>query len=96
MARRRNPWIDLARDSWALGLEASSVIGLRSLRIAAGGPSADAETRRMLSEKAEAAAVWQMLALTGGLGVTAPAAASKTLRHYRRKVRANRRRLQKT
>jgi hypothetical protein len=96
MARRRNPWIGLAWDSWALGLEASSVIGLRGLRIAAGGPSADAETRRMVSEKAEAAAAWQVLALTGGLGATAPAAASKTLKHYRRKVRANRRRLQKT
>ena len=96
MARRRNPWIGLAWDSWALGLEASSVIGLRTLRISAGGPSGAAEARRMLSEKVEAAVAWQTLALTGGLGATAPAAASKTLKHYGRKVRANRRRLQKT
>jgi hypothetical protein len=95
MARRGNPWIGLAWDSWALGVEASSVIGLRSLRLSAGGPAGAAEARRMMSEKVEAAAAWQMLALTGGLGVTAPAAASKTLRHYRRKVRTNRRRLQK-
>jgi len=95
MARRGNPWVGLAWDSWALGVEAASVVALRSVRIAAGGPSGAAEARRMVSEKAEAAAAWHMLALTGGLGVTAPAAASKTLKHYRRKVRANRRRLQK-
>ncbi|MGD1876789.1 MAG: hypothetical protein ACFB13_04720 [Kiloniellaceae bacterium] len=95
MARRRNPWVGLAWDSWALGLEASSVVGLRSLRIAAGGASGAAEARRMVSEKIEAAVAGQTLVLTGGLGVTAPAAASKTLKHYGRKVRANRRRLQK-
>ena len=95
MARRRNPWVGLAWDSWALGLEASSVVGLRSLRIAAGGASGAAEARRMVSEKIEAAVAWQTLVLTGGRGVTAPAAAAKTLKHYGRKVRANRRRLQK-
>jgi hypothetical protein len=37
----------------------------------------------------------QALALTGGLGHTPHRAANKTLVHYRRKVRANRRRLAK-
>ena len=37
----------------------------------------------------------QALALTGELGLTASSAATKMLTHYRRKVRANRRRLAK-
>lgn len=82
-------------DAWALGLEASSVIGLRSLKIAAGGPDADAESRKMVSEKIDAALALQIKAMTGGLGFTAPGAAAKTLAHYRRTVRANRRRLSK-
>ena len=47
----------------------------------------------MVSEKVEAGVALQMLALTGGLGVTPHGAAAKTVAHYRRKVRANRRRL---
>ena len=93
MARRRNPWIGIGMDAWALGLEASTVIGLRTLKIAAGGPAATAEANRMVQEKIDAAAELQMLAMTGGLGVTAPGATKKALALYRRKVRANRRRL---
>jgi hypothetical protein len=37
----------------------------------------------------------QALALIGGLGRTPNSAAAKTLAHYRRKVRANKRRLAK-
>jgi hypothetical protein len=46
----------------------------------------------MVLEKIEAAQALQTMALTGGLGLTAPAMAGKALKHYRRKVRANRRR----
>ena len=95
MARRRNPWLRLGWDAWSLGLEASTVVGLRTAKIAAGGAAADAEARRMVSEKVDAAAALQTLALTGALGFTAPQVVSKTLAHYRRKVRANRRRLTK-
>ncbi len=95
MARSRNPWLKLGWDAWALGLEASTVMGLRTMKIAQGGAAAEAEARRMVSEKVEAAAALQALALTGALGVTAPRIADKTLAHYRRKVRANRRRLAK-
>lgn len=95
MARRRNPWTRVTWNAWALGWEASSVIGLRTIKIAAGGPAAKTEARRMASEKVDAALAWQALAMTGALGITAPEAASKTLTHYRRKVRKNRRRLQK-
>ena len=49
----------------------------------------------MVSEKIEAGFTLQALAWTGGLGLTADGAATKMLAHYRRKVRANRRRLAK-
>jgi hypothetical protein len=97
MARRRrvDPWLRIGLDAWSLGLEASTVIALRALKIAAGGPAAALETQRMVDEKIEAALALQTKALTGGLGATASSAAAKTLTHYRRKVRANRRRLSK-
>ena len=95
MARSRNPWLKLGFDAWSLGLEASSVIGLRTLKLAAGGATAEIESRRMIEEKVKAGLEWQTKALTGGLGVTPHRAAAKTLTHYRRKVRANRRRLLK-
>ena len=78
-----------------LGAEAASVIGLRSIKIAAGGPAAQAETARMVAEKVQATFALQRMAMIGTLGLTAPRVASKTLAHYRRKVRANRRRLSK-
>jgi hypothetical protein len=94
--RRRNPWIKLGWDAMTLGAEAAQVIGLRSMKIAAGGPGADWESKRMFSEKVEAAQALQRMAMAGALGFTAPRVASKTMAHYRRKVRSNRRRLLKT
>lgn len=91
----RNPWISLSLDAWSLGVEASTVIGLRTMKLAAGGAAAQAEAARMVSEKIESAWTLQGRALTGGLGTTPHGAASRTLTHYRRKVRANRRRLSK-
>jgi hypothetical protein len=92
---RSNPWIGIGLDTWRLGLEASAVMGLRSLKIAQGGPAAEAETHRMISEKVDAGLALQTLAFTGGLGMTPATASARTLAHYRRKVRANRRRLAK-
>jgi len=88
----RNPWFRFGVNAWSLGTDASSVIALRTLKIAAGGVAAEVEARRMVSEKIEAGLALQALALTGGLGLTASSAATKMLTHYRRKVRANRRR----
>jgi hypothetical protein len=89
----KNPWVRLAFDAWSLGLEASSVIGLRTLKIAAGGAAAEAETRRMFAEKIEAGWALQGKAMTGRLGPTPYGATTRTLAHYRRKVRSNQRRL---
>jgi hypothetical protein len=90
---RRNSWIGASMDAWMLGVEASAVIGLRTLKIAAGGAEARAEAARMVSEKIDAALALQTAAMTGGLGATPERAAARTIAHYRRKVRANRRRL---
>lgn len=95
MSRRRNPWNRVARNAWTLGAESAFVIGLRTLRLAAGGAAAQREARRMVEEKAKAALELQARALRGGLGLSGPGAAAKALAHYRRKVRANRRRLGK-
>ena len=95
MARARNPWLKVGLDAWSLGMEASSVIGLRTMKIAMGGAAADAETKLMVNEKIKAAQELQTLAFSGGLGLTPHRAAAKTVTHYRRKVRANQRRLLK-
>ena len=92
---RGNPWLGVGLDAWRLTLEASQVIGLRTMRIAAGGSAGAAESQQMVAEKIDSAMALQGLAMTGGLGFTPLGAASKTLSHYRRKVRANRRRLAK-
>lgn len=91
----QNPWFRAGFYAWSLGLEASSVIALRTLKIAVDGVAAQAEIHRMVSEKLEAGLTLQALALTGRLGFTAHGAATRTLAHYRRKVRANRRQLAK-
>jgi hypothetical protein len=88
-----NPWLRIGLDAWLLGFEASTVIGLRALKIAAGGAAAGMEARQMVTEKIEAGIGLQTMAMTGRLGLSAPRAASKAIAHYRGKVRANRRRL---
>jgi hypothetical protein len=93
--KRRDSWERLAWDGWALGMEASTVVGLRALRLSGGGRPAKQERQRMVAEKVDAALALQAAALTGGLGVTPQQTTSKSLAHYRRKVRANRRRLLK-
>ena len=95
MPRRKDPWTDLAFDAWSLGMEASAVIGLRMMKLAAGGAAAQAEAQLMVGEKVAAGLALPMLAMSGRLGATGPAIAAGSLAHLRRKVRANRRRLAK-
>jgi hypothetical protein len=80
-------------NAWLLTIEASSVIALRMLKGTAGDASTAAEASRMVNEKIEAGLALQAKAMTGGLGLTAHGAASRVITHYRRKVKANRRRL---
>jgi hypothetical protein len=76
------PWWDVAM----LVAEAQQVIGLRLLKLAAGGPPASAEARRMVSEKVAAATL-------AAAGIVTGDSSTKVVKRYRKKVRANRRRL---
>lgn len=76
-----------------LGFEAQCVIGLRMVKMALGGDDARSETQRMIAEKSKA--LWDAnnlitRSLLSGHGHLAPA---RTLALYRRRVRANQRRL---
>ena len=95
MAKHKDPWTSLAFDSWSLGMEASTVIGLRMMKLAAGGAAAQAEAQLMVGEKVATGLTLPMLAMTGQLGASGPAIAAGSLAHLRKKVRANRRRLAK-
>jgi hypothetical protein len=86
-------WTGAGMDAWALSMEASTVIGLRMAKMAMGGPAAGDEAYLMLSEKMQSAVELQSALLTGRLGASPLAGTRKVLRHYRRKVKANRKRL---
>jgi hypothetical protein len=75
-------WINLMM----LTLEAQQAIWLRTQRLARGGAAAEAEASRMVSEKVEAGAA-AARALIGG------ASTDRVVKGYRRKVRANIKRL---
>ncbi|WP_340588878.1 hypothetical protein [Erythrobacter alti] len=85
-------WNRLAWDGAKLWMEASSVIWLRSMRLAQGGKPAENEAQRMVSEKLNAnwELGWKML---GAAGASPQSNARRSVNHYRRKVRANQRRL---
>ena len=86
-------WNLLAYDSWKLALDASAVIWLRMGRFAMFDPDSVAEFNRMVGEKVESAFTLQVRTLTGGLGTNQLDVARASVKHYRKKVSANRRRL---
>jgi hypothetical protein len=78
----------------ALALESQGVIAMRLMKIAAGGPEADAEYECMMTEKftaGSAALSAATAALAGGQGIEA--AARLALAPIQHRVRANHRRL---
>ena len=87
-------WSRLCQDLWSLTFEASHVIALRAFAIAAGGAHAQVEIDRMIEEKMKALWALQSLFVTGALGFNTPTIATRSVAHYRKAVRANRRRLQ--
>lgn len=91
---RHNPWT-LAFEGWQLALESASVTGLRTVRLAAMDTKAMAEAQLMVAEKAQAFALLQVKAATGGLGRSPDIAARRTIAHYGKAVRGNRRRLRR-
>jgi len=95
MARRRTSWMSLSLDAWQMGIESQQVIGLRLAKIALGGAEASAEAQLMVTEKMETAMAVQAAAAVAMMSGGAHGIPGRTLATYRRKVRANRRRLLK-
>jgi len=93
VTKRQQSSLRLWFDFWRAGLEAQQVIGLRLAKLAGGGAVARAETKRMLSEKVAAALEAQTAAAAAILTGNAVQVPARTLALYRRKMRANRRRL---
>jgi hypothetical protein len=89
-----NPWLSLGLKAWQIGLEAQSVIALPMMRIAAGGTRAQAEANRMVTEKILAAGEAQAAAAAAAIrGQKNHVVAGKALNVYRKRIRANKRRL---
>lgn len=84
---------DLSWATFQMGLEAQEVIALRMMKWATGGDLQGHEAQRMVTEKAAAMMQTQFdvaqAMLTGSMEHTPGRAVAR----YRRKIRANRRRL---
>ena len=89
-----NGWFALSVQMMKLGMESQWIIVQRLSRLQAGGPKAQSEATRMVTEKALAAQT-EALALSLALmtGKSPAAALEATVKSYRGKVAANRRRL---
>ena len=81
-------WYKLGIDATMLAFESQQVIGMRLIKIAAGGAVGQAEAQRMVTEKVVAAGEAALMVASG-------ASTAKVIAGYRRKVRANARRLSK-
>jgi hypothetical protein len=89
-----NPWIVLTMRALQLGWEAQNVIALRMMRLASGDVRGQAELNRMVVEKIAALAEVQIAAAAAIMsGHKDHVIAGKALTVYKRRVRANRRRL---
>jgi hypothetical protein len=91
-----NAWFALSSETARLGWEAQHVMALRLMRLAGGGAKAEAESRRMVTEKiaafAEAHAAAAAVFAEGG---SHHSAAEKVLGIYKKRVHRNGRRLTK-
>ena len=83
----------LSRDIFSLGMEMSAVIGLRMLQIATNDPKAQAEAQLMITEKMMALTTVQTRYVIDVMTGQAHNAPARTVAFYRKKVRANRKRL---
>ena len=85
----------VATDAWKLWFESAAVIWLRMFKLAQGGAAADREARRMVDEKIDANLMlgW---ALTPAFmaGASNEVLMRRAIKHYGKRVHANRRRLE--
>ena len=92
--RELNPWVVLTMRAFQLSWEAQSVIALRMMRLASGDVRGQAELNRMVVEKITAAAEAQVAVAAEIMnGHKDHVIAGKALTVYKKRVRANRRRL---
>ena len=82
-------WMKIAGDAAMLGIETQQVIHLRMMKLFAGGPKAQSEALRMVTEKTTALSEATMTLARGG-------SAQRVMRRYRTHVRSNQRRLSKS
>jgi hypothetical protein len=89
-----NSWFTLSMQMMKLGMESQMIILQRLSRLQMGGPVAQREAVRMVTEKATTAAA-ETFAMSMALasGESPQSALESTVRSYRKKVAANRRRL---
>jgi capsular polysaccharide biosynthesis protein len=81
-------WIKITGHAAMLGFETQQVMHLRMMKLFAGGPEAQSEALRMVTEKTSALAEATMTLARGG-------SAHRVIRRYRTHVRSNHRRLSK-
>ncbi len=84
---------NMAFQSTMLAIEAQQVIALRLTKMAFGGPDVQAEAELMVSEKLETMAESSGMMIRAAMSGTHDLGVEKIIQLYRRKVRANRRRL---
>ena len=91
-----NPWFRLASDTAFMIWDAQQVVALRFMRLAAGGAGASREVETSITEKLGAMAEAQTTSLEGiREGNSAPVIGQKVVRVYRKRVKANKKRLEK-
>jgi hypothetical protein len=88
-----NSWLSLGFQTAQLGLEAQRVVALRLMRLAGGGTSGLTEARLMVTDKMAAMSEAHFAAAAGVLTGDSHKAAKHVLRVFKKRVRANRRRL---
>ena len=84
-----NPFMDAAM----LAIESQQVIALRMMKLAAGGPTAEAEARQMVEEKIDAATEAATLMTAAVLDGRPDQGAQDVVEMLLQKVRTNRKRL---
>ncbi len=94
MTKRQNEnWMAAGMEAWSLGFDMWSVIGLRMMKIAAGGAAGERESRLMIEEKMQAMTELQTKLMTGRISSDPATGSRQMIRHYSGKVKANRLRL---
>jgi len=92
----KNPMLvmtSMAFESAMLAVESQQVVAMRLTKFALGGPDVQREAELMVSEKMASLAETSQMLMMAALGGKSDLGAEKIVRHYRKKVRANVRRL---